>query len=174
MPSNPTTRANARLTAAVKADPTSISAWLELLEHSVAAAPTSAARSDIALNVLDKAFSAHPLNRRDPTLRLRYLLSGADIWSATKLEEEWERALKLTEDTPLKQMADLWMDYLSWRLKVGGVKGLEAAVQRAWSAVATERPGVTLLLFQLRVMWRCCIAISEAGTFGAQFNKETR
>ncbi|KAG9000242.1 hypothetical protein FRB93_012782 [Tulasnella sp. JGI-2019a] len=156
---------NARLTASLKAEPTSISTWLELLEHSVSGAPTSEARSDLAVNIIEKAFLAHPANKRDPTLRRRYLLSGSNIWTASKLEEEWERALKIIDESvDMEDRMGLWIDYLSWRLKAGGVMTLEAAVQRVWSLLESERSSRTSLdLFKLRVLWRSCTAFSEAG-----------
>ncbi|KAG8888528.1 hypothetical protein FRB98_007493 [Tulasnella sp. 332] len=166
VPYTSTMHTNARLTSLLKTDPTSTSTWLELLEHSIAGVPTSEARSDLAVNIIEKAFSAHPANKRNAILRCRYLLSGAIIWPANKLEEEWERALKLVDEAAdLEDRMNLWMDHLNWRLKVGGVMRLETAVQRLWILLRSERSSgaVTLDRFRLRVLWRCCTAFSEAG-----------
>lgn len=162
-PVNPVSETNSRLTAAVKAEPTSVPAWLELLEHSISGAATSEARSDIALSILEKALAAHWSNKSNVSLRSSWLLAGSSIWSAEKLAEEWEATLKQTQRSPFSERADLWMDYLTYRLKIDAVSGLEEVVKRIWDVVEREAPSEDLDLFKLRVLWRCCVGISELG-----------
>ncbi|KAG8969019.1 hypothetical protein FRC03_004986 [Tulasnella sp. 419] len=161
------TERNIALTQATKSNPTSASAWMNLLRHSASSAPTQQARAEISLSILDKALDAHYSNKHNPAFLCQYLLFGSLIWPAAKLRDEWEIAVKKVEihRRDLFEQTTLWMDYLTFKLKDSGIDGLQEAVARVWQAVARAEVAQVFELecFKLRVLWRCCVGLAEAG-----------
>ncbi|KAG8992153.1 hypothetical protein FRB90_001072, partial [Tulasnella sp. 427] len=171
-PSTPTSTKITQLTSVVKSNPTSIAPWLELIEHSVSTSPTPESKADVSLSILARALSAHPTNKFNPILLATYLRSGSLLWPATKLEEEWERALEgiSREGETLEETVDLWMDWVEWRLKAKGVEGLEEATERIHSVIRREEerlqrrqlPKQALDAAKLRFLWRMSVGLAEA------------
>ncbi|KAG9037742.1 hypothetical protein FS837_001394 [Tulasnella sp. UAMH 9824] len=174
VPSDPTPTATSQLTSTVKSNPTSIESWLELVEHSVSTSPTPESKADVALSIVQKALSAHPTNKFHPILLARYLRSGSLVWTSAKLEEEWNRALDgvSKEGRALEETADLWMEWIGWRIKVKGVEGSEEAAETVHSVTHREEerlrrrqqlPSLALEAAKLRFLWRMCVGMAEAG-----------
>ncbi|KAG9013368.1 hypothetical protein FRB90_006089, partial [Tulasnella sp. 427] len=156
VPSNPTSTKITQLTSTVTYNPTSIESWLERIEHSVST-----------------ALSAHPTNKFNSILLATYLRSGSLLWPATKLEEEWERALEgvSREGGTLEETVDLWMDWVEWRLKAKGVEGLEETTERIQPVTRREEERLqrrqlgkqALDAAKLRFLWRISAGLAEAG-----------
>lgn len=110
-------------------------------------------RSEITLSVLSRALDAHPSNKTSKTLRLRYLRAGEELWNASKLEEEWEDALK-TDDV------DLWIEWLDWRVRrVRSIENIVGDAQRVLFAFGRTNDEIG----SLRVLWRVAVAFRDAG-----------
>ncbi|KAH8102508.1 NRDE-2, necessary for RNA interference-domain-containing protein [Cristinia sonorae] len=147
----------------IKQDPLSVSTWLSLLSHTLSTIPISSknatkARSEIAISILSRAFAAHPENVKSKQLRLKYIKAGEEIWSSAQLHAEWEKALE-TRD------ADLWMEWLDWRIR-SATDGIDGAVmESALRTLAMFRSEDSQQgeLSQLRVLWRIAITIRESG-----------
>ncbi|KAG8908209.1 hypothetical protein FRC01_007478, partial [Tulasnella sp. 417] len=136
--------------------------------------PTPESRADVALSIIQKALSAHPTNRFHPVLLARYLRSGSLLWSSAKLEEEWDRAINgvSRDGTALEDTVDLWMEWVSWRLTVKGVEGLEEAAEKLHSVTQHEEErlrrrqqplSLALAAARPRFLWRLCVGMAEAG-----------
>lgn len=139
-------------------DPTSIPTWLDLLANSLSTIPLQSknapkARAEISLSILSRALDADSGNRQSTTLRLRILSVGEELWSAEKLYEAWEDALKIGSP-------ELWTQWLDWRIRVSrnGIEGLIADTQRIYYALDTDE------VSKLRVLWRVAVAFRDAGS----------
>ncbi|KDQ12936.1 hypothetical protein BOTBODRAFT_161151 [Botryobasidium botryosum FD-172 SS1] len=149
------------LSKAVKSSPTDIDSWLQLAHHSTSVSATSEARATVALSVFERAFAAHPDNKRSPTLRAYYLRMGAALWDAQQLAREWKIALRESSTGP---SGGLWVDYLGFVLKSEGVRGIEKAMDQIWDALGKESdPSHEHDNLKLRVFWRACVGLREAG-----------
>jgi len=143
------------------ADPSSVQTWLSLVAQSLSVVPLTSknankTRSEITLSVLSRARTAHPSNLRSPTLSLRYLRAGEELWHQTKLVAEWEDTLKLGG-------IDIWMEWLEWRIRtsVGGIDQVVWDATRALKALGSSEDSE---LDRLRIVWRVAVAFQEAGT----------
>lgn len=146
------------------AEPSSISAWLSLLDHSLASLPVtsknaSEARSEIATSILSRALTASPGNRHSVYLRLKYLKSGEEIWHESKTRAEWEDALKVSGE------ADVWIEWLNWRIRTGagGVSGVLDDAIRALDNIANGLSAEDADIARLRVLWRVAVLFKETG-----------
>ncbi|KAI6104062.1 NRDE-2, necessary for RNA interference-domain-containing protein, partial [Pisolithus croceorrhizus] len=127
--------------------PSSVESWLSLVTRSLATVPptsknASTVRAEITLSILDRALTAHPANRTSRRLRLIYLRAGEDVWYESKLQVEWEEALKLGG-------VEIWMEWLEWRIR----KSTESI------------DSVTSEVDKLRVVWRVAVVFQEAGFY---------
>ncbi|THH33540.1 hypothetical protein EUX98_g633 [Antrodiella citrinella] len=143
--------------------PEDISAWLSLLSHTLSAIPMSSkhatkARSDISLSVLSRALAAHPDNAKSKPLRLKYIKAGEQVWSEAQLRAEWETALELRD-------ADLWMEWLDWRIRSASAGLEEGVVECALRMIAVFRSEDSEYseLTQLRILWRIAVAFRDSG-----------
>ncbi|KZT05893.1 uncharacterized protein LAESUDRAFT_654560 [Laetiporus sulphureus 93-53] len=141
----------------IAADPSSISAWLSLLSHtlsttSMTSKNASKARSEIAVSVLSRALSAHPSNASFKTLRLRYLKAGEEIWHESKLRSEWEEALKIGG-------TEIWMEWLNWKIRrcTKGTDQIVNDARRALHSIGEDEIG------KLRILWRAAVGFRDAG-----------
>lgn len=141
-------------------DPSSVQTWLSLVAQSLLVVPLASknankARSEITLSILSRARVAHPSNLHSPTLLLKYLRAGEELWHPTKLMAEWEDALKLGG-------IDIWMDWLEWRIRtsVGGIDQVVWDATRALKALDISEDSE---LDRLRIVWRVAVAFQEAG-----------
>ena len=142
------------------ADPSSVQTWLSLVARSLSVVPLTSknankARSEVAISVLSRARAAHPSNLHSPTLLLKYLRAGEELWHPTKLMTEWEDALKLGG-------IDIWMDWLEWRIRTS-VGGIDQVVWDAARALKALEGSEDSELDRLRIVWRVAIAFQEAG-----------
>ncbi|KAG6381068.1 NRDE-2, necessary for RNA interference-domain-containing protein [Boletus reticuloceps] len=142
------------------ADPSSVQTWLSLVAQSLSVVPLTSknavkARSEVTLSVLSRARGAHPSNLRSPTLSLKYLRAGEELWDQTKLTAEWEDALK-------SGGIGIWMEWLEWRIRasVGGIDQVVWDATRALKALGSSEDSE---LDRLRVVWRVAVAFQEAG-----------
>ncbi|KAH0838206.1 NRDE-2, necessary for RNA interference-domain-containing protein [Lanmaoa asiatica] len=146
------------------ADPSSVPSWLSLVAQSLSVVPLTSknankTRSEITLSILSRARAAHPSNFHYPTLLLKYLRAGEELWPETKLMDEWEDALKLGG-------IGIWMEWLEWRIRtfVGGIDQVVWDATRALKALDGSEDGE---LDRLRIVWRVAVAFQEAGaSFG--------
>ena len=136
-------------------DPSSVSTWLSLLSLSLSQVPaasknSSKVRSEITLSILSRALPSLP---EGPSTRIRllYLHAGEELWTTEKLSQEWERALT-TRDF------NIFLAWLDWRIRNGsrGVDGILEASIRVLAFAMSE-------LERLRVFWRLCYALRQAG-----------
>lgn len=141
----------------IAADPSSISAWLSLLSHtlsttSMTSKNASKARSEIAVSVLSRALSAHPSNVSSKTLRLRYLKAGEEIWHESKLRSEWEEALRIGG-------TEIWMEWLNWKIRkcTKGTDQIVDDARRALHSIGEDEVG------KLRILWRTAVGFRDAG-----------
>ncbi|EMD42012.1 hypothetical protein CERSUDRAFT_110552 [Gelatoporia subvermispora B] len=142
------------------ADPSSVSTWLSLLSYTLSTVPLISknapkARSDITLSVLSRALEAHPSNARSKILRLKYLKAGEEAWNWGRLRDEWEDTLKIGG-------ADLWVEWLDWRVRTAdhGIDGIVEDSSRALRSLGhTEVDEIS----RLRILWRAAVAFREAG-----------
>jgi hypothetical protein len=141
-------------------DPSSAQTWLSLVAQSLSVVPLTSKnankiRSEITLSILSRAREAHPSNLRSPTLLLKYLRAGEELWNQTKLKAEWEDGLKLGG-------IDIWMEWLEWRIRnyTGGIDQVVSHATRALKALGSSEHSE---LERLRVVWRVAVAFQEAG-----------
>jgi hypothetical protein len=136
-------------------DPSSVSTWLSLLSLSLSQVPaasknSSKVRSEITLSIVSRALPSLP---EGPSTRIRllYLYAGEELWTSEKLSQEWERALT-TRDF------NVFLAWLDWRIRNGsrGVDGVLEAAIRVLAFATSE-------LENLRVFWRLCCALRQAG-----------
>ncbi|KAF9270085.1 hypothetical protein L218DRAFT_976056 [Marasmius fiardii PR-910] len=143
----------------VAANPSSISSWLALLARTLSTVDKDSkgatkARADISLSVLERAMSAHPRNALSTRLRLKYMWAGSEIWSGSKLTEEWERAVELGD-------ADIWMEWLEWRISVGiDISEIFDCASRILAALDDSEANDIL---KVRLLWRVAVACQQAG-----------
>lgn len=153
-----------RLEQTLKADPSSVDSWLQLLAHSLSGIPSnsknaSKAVSEITISILTRALKEHKDNEYSVLLRLKFLKAGEDVWDESKLRSEWEIALRLI-DTP-----DIWLEWLDWRMRrgTGGIDACLADSQRAISSFSHLRDPVTQDIAKLRVFWRTVVFLRQSG-----------
>lgn len=150
-----------RLEEQLAEDPTSITNWLALLSRTLSNTDVSSqkgrkSRSDIAVAVLARALSAHPMNSASIVLRINYLKAGADAWNdETKLRDEWEIALKLNS-------IDLWMEWLEWKISKAG-DGLDGVIDAVLRILSSLDDSEASEVGKVRVFWRTAIAFQQAG-----------
>jgi hypothetical protein len=142
----------------VKAEPKSVSAWLELLTQTLSMSPetgknASQARADITLAVLGRALSADLENKASVSLRLRYIRAGEVIWPENRLRLEWDTALQVINNP------DLVMEWLDWRIRAEK-EGSDGIVRDGVEALKLMR-GEEIAM--LRVFWRVTVALQQAG-----------
>ncbi|KAI5123567.1 hypothetical protein M0805_003385 [Coniferiporia weirii] len=144
-------------------DPTSISDWLLLVEHSLNGMPATnrnvdKARSEISVSVLSRAFSAHPDNNRSTILWLKYLKAGELFWTGSKLKSEWEEALRILKS------GDICVDWFDWRTRSNArLDDVLHDAARALEMAAKSTPGDGAELAELRVFWRIVIFLKQSG-----------
>ncbi|KAL0579360.1 hypothetical protein V5O48_002636 [Marasmius crinis-equi] len=143
----------------ITANPSSISNWLALLSRTISTVDPNSknaakARAEISISVLERALSAHPKNASSKRLRLKYLRAGSEIWPRDKMEQEWERALKLGD-------ADIWMEWLEWKI-TGGIdlSGVFDSASRILAALEDYEDDE---MGRVRVLWRVAVACQQAG-----------
>ncbi|OBZ78739.1 Protein NRDE2 [Grifola frondosa] len=141
------------------ADPSSIPTWLTLLSHTLSTVPPTTknanrARAEIALSVLSRAIHAHPSNSHSRVLRLKHLKAGEEVWHESRLQFEWEDALKVGD-------IELWMEWLDWKIRrcEKGMEGLVEASGRVLRALDIGGKDIG----KLRVFWRTAVGFRDAG-----------
>ncbi|KAK1228610.1 hypothetical protein PQX77_008204 [Marasmius sp. AFHP31] len=143
----------------IKANPSSVSSWLALVSRTVSGVDPNSkkatnARAEIAISILDRAFSAHPKNKDSKRLRLKYLRAGAEIWVESKIAEEWEDLLKQAD-------ADIWMEWLEWKIsKTSDLPGVFDYASRILGALGDREDDD---MGKVRVLWRVAVACHQAG-----------
>jgi hypothetical protein len=140
----------------------SVSSWLSLISHTLSSVPVTSKnsirnRSEITLSILNRALSAHPANLTSVKLRLMYLKSGEEIWQESKLQAEWEDALKI-------DAADIWMEWLDWRIRRGKY-GIDEVVENARKAFNALGDGQKSEMGKVRIFWRVAVAFQLAGSY---------
>ncbi|KAG6336128.1 hypothetical protein ID866_2966 [Astraeus odoratus] len=143
-------------------EPSSVDTWLSLVARSLLAVPHTSknaaiVRSEIALSILDRALAAHPSNRTSRHLRLKYLRAGEDVWYESKLQVEWEEALKLGG-------IEVWMEWLEWRIRKS-TESIDSVVTDATRALQALGNSESSEIDKLRVVWRVAAAFQEAGFY---------
>ncbi|KAA1468262.1 DUF1740-domain-containing protein [Dentipellis sp. KUC8613] len=138
------------------ADPSSISNWLSLLSHSLSQIPITSrsstkTRADITLSIVSRALTSLPEDVPAHKLRLIYLQAGEEIWEASKLQVEWEKALK-------EGNADVKMAWLDWRTRMGG-RTVDSVLDDALRILQLS----TSELERLRIFWRAAVILRQAG-----------
>ena len=153
-----------RLEQEIKEQPSSTSAWLSLLQHSLSGVSSSrkdsgTTRPEITVSVLLRAMKAHPDNLQSPILRLKLLKAGEDIWDDSKMEAEWESALKAVKHP------DVWMEWFDWRLRKcpQGVEGCVHDVHRVRKSGLVGLGDYEADVLNLRLFWRSAILFKQAG-----------
>lgn len=153
-----------RLEQEVKEDPSSTSAWLSLLEHTISGIAPSrkdsgTVRPEISISVLFRAINAHPDNLRSPLLRLKFLKAGEDIWDDSKLKSEWENALRNAKHP------DVWMEWLDWRLRKCplGLEGCVNDVRRVREGGSVGLGDYEADILNLRIFWRLAVFFKQTG-----------
>ena len=141
-------------------NPTSVKLWLSLLAQTLSTVPllsknATKAQAEITLPVLSRAISADPTNAKSKVLRIKYLKAGEEVWQESKLEDEWEKALKVGG-------AEIWMEWLEWRIRRSrnGIDGVTEHAVRAMRAFGSDLEGE---LAKLRIFWRVAVAFQHAG-----------
>lgn len=142
--------------------PSSVEIWLSLVTRSLATVPpasknASAVRAEITLSVLDRALAAHPSNRTSRLLRLKYLRAGEEVWYESKLQVEWEEALKLGG-------VEIWMEWLEWRIRKS-TESIDSVVTDATRALHALGDSSDSEVDKLRVVWRVAVTFQEAGFY---------
>ncbi|KAN0061526.1 hypothetical protein ACQY0O_006373 [Thecaphora frezii] len=129
----------------IRAEPTDVGAWLDLVdlqdrltsveaadmgsrmpgarkgdgaERQVSRASRQQATLDVQFSIVGKAISAHPDNRRSLLLLLSRLQLAAHSgrWDSERLEKEWRKVLGDEAYTSsIDTAARLWQEYLAWR-----------------------------------------------------------
>ncbi|KAI6119002.1 NRDE-2, necessary for RNA interference-domain-containing protein [Pisolithus croceorrhizus] len=145
--------------------PSSVESWLSLVTRSLATVPptsknASTVRAEITLSILDRALTAHPANRTSRRLRLIYLRAGEDVWYESKLQVEWEEALKLGG-------VEIWMEWLEWRIRKS-TESIDSVVTDATRALQALGGSSDSEVDKLRVVWRVAVVFQEAALFQAQ------
>lgn len=152
-----------QLAARVREYPTDISAWMTLLKHNTAPAQDGMARAEMAVSVLSKALAAHPANRRSPSLRLRLLRAGEMIWPDSQIEQEWKDVL-----SDFAQDGDVWSEWVGWRMR--RMHGVEDVISDISHALDVLRGSTEELEMQrLRIVWRACVWLRQAGELHLTF-----
>ncbi|KAF9244578.1 NRDE-2, necessary for RNA interference-domain-containing protein [Melanogaster broomeanus] len=143
-------------------NPSSIETWSSLLSQSLSAIPVTSknatkARSEITLAIISRARTAHPSNFKSRTLLLKYLRAGEEVWHGSKLNAEWEDALKLGG-------IEVWMEWLEWRIRksVGGIDAVVTDATRGLKALGNSEESE---VDKLRTVWRVAVAFQEAGFY---------
>ncbi|KIY45744.1 hypothetical protein FISHEDRAFT_76294 [Fistulina hepatica ATCC 64428] len=141
-------------------DPSSVDAWLSLLQQTLTTVPPStknaaSARSDISLSILSKALSAAPGNERSRLLRLKYLKAGELVWHESVLRKEWQDALKF--DDP-----EIRLEWLEWHIR-NAKDGVNGIVDNAVEIISKLGDGPGSELMKVRVAWRCAVVFQNAG-----------
>ncbi|TFK77225.1 hypothetical protein BDN72DRAFT_830394 [Pluteus cervinus] len=143
-------------------DPSSIEHWLQLLARNLATIPLTSknatkARADVTLAVIERALSAYPQNATSITLLVKRLQAGEEVWSETRLRDEWEKAFKVGG-------IDIWMEWLEWRIRRGkeGVDGFVQDAVRVLNSLDLSDIGE---LRKVRVLWRTAVAFQNAGYY---------
>ncbi|KAK7059081.1 hypothetical protein VNI00_001705 [Paramarasmius palmivorus] len=141
-------------------DPASVSSWLKLVTRTLstidlASRNSRKARAEVAISILDRALSAHSRNKFSKRLRLMYMTFGSEIWSEPRINEEWEKALKLGD-------VDVWIEWLEWKIgrASDGVSGIFDAAARVLAALDSS---LDHELGKIRVLWRVAVACQQAG-----------
>lgn len=148
-----------QLAARVRDHPTDLQAWMALLKYNITPAPNALTRAEIAVSVLTKALAAHPANRQSSSLRLRLLRAGEMVWPDERLEQEWQDVLR---DFP--QDGDVWSEWVGWRMRV--MPGIEAVIENIQYALQVLQGSTEELeLERLRIFWRACTWLRQAGEF---------
>jgi hypothetical protein len=135
--------------------------WEELLDRTLGVVPhgsmgSTKARAEITVSVLDRAFKSSHTNTLSPSLRLKYLQAGEDIWHESRLRYEWEDAI-----SNIMSM-DIWMEWLNWRLRCGsgGISTLIDAFTRVKNLVSNAEKSEIAMV---KLLWRAMLALQQAG-----------
>ncbi|PPQ62959.1 hypothetical protein CVT24_006065 [Panaeolus cyanescens] len=144
----------------LKEDPSSADLWLSYLSQSLSVVPINSknslrARSEISVSILGRSLEVHPNNARNKVLRLAYLKAGEHIWPSTKLEEEWNTALKAGG-------TDVEFEWLEWKIRKNR-SGVEGILEDAESMMKRLPDGEEGEISKLRIFWRVAVAIRNAG-----------
>ncbi|KAI6007197.1 NRDE-2, necessary for RNA interference-domain-containing protein [Pisolithus albus] len=142
--------------------PSSVETWLCLVTRSLATVPptsknASTVRAEITLSILDRALTAHPANRTSRRLRLMYLRAGEEVWYESKLQVEWEEALKLGG-------VEIWLEWLEWRIRKS-TESIDSVVTDAMRALQALGGSPDSEVERLRVVWRVAVVFQEAGFY---------
>ena len=146
------------------AEPSSISAWAALLDHSLGDAPPTSknakiARSEIAASILHRALKASPENKRSAYIWIKLLKAGEEIWERDKLNDKWEEALSCSES------ADVWVEWFDWRIRSNmfGIQGIKDDACRALRVTGVTMTEQDLEVIKLRLFWRMAVFLKESG-----------
>jgi len=151
------------LEAKLSDDPSSLASWHAVLSHSLATIPPDSrnarkARGEITLSVFGRALAASESNGTSARLRALYLQAGESVWTADKLEAEWESALRT-----VKNKAQIYLAWLNWRLQVrmrqGDLAGVADDVGRAFRTLENHDSEIT----RVGILLRCARFFKEAG-----------
>jgi hypothetical protein len=88
-------------------------------------------------------------------LRIKYLRAGEEVWHESKSRAEWEDALRVGG-------ADIWMEWLEWRMR-NGSKGVNGAVDdgiRMLNAFGTREEDE---VGKVRAFCRIAVLFQQAG-----------
>lgn len=147
----------------LKVAPSSVSLWLQLLNHNLSTIPLSSnnaikARSELSLSIIERGFSVHPNNMASKALLLTYLQAGEEIWEKERLAKEWEQVFSRVGGI------DVWMEWLEWRWRkgAGGIDGFVQDVLRVLVLITDDEAGE---LNRVRILWRIAAAFQDAGYY---------
>ncbi|TDL28581.1 DUF1740-domain-containing protein [Rickenella mellea] len=148
----------------LSSDPSDVTSWLTLMDHSLSNVPITSknatqTRAEITLSVLARTIASAPENASNVYIRLKYLKAGEEIWHESKLRAEWEECLRAVNSP------DIWMEWLDWRIR-SCVGGVDQVVRDAVKALKSSGQGLPLIeaeTAQLRIMWRMANFFKQAG-----------
>ncbi|KAG6888835.1 hypothetical protein C0992_007393 [Termitomyces sp. T32_za158] len=149
-----------QLEEVIAKEPGSTDSWLQLLSHTLSTIPVTSkngirARSEITVSILARALAADARNELSKVLRIHYLRAGEEVWQESKVQAEWEEALRTGG-------AEIWMEWLEWRIRqaANGVDGIVEDATRILNVFGQIEQDE---LVKVRVFWRVAVVFQRAG-----------